>query len=229
MNRLLLGVCLVAALLAVVSTAVADTVNGVLSEERVVSLPQDAGKWYISVVGDVNNARYNEIIGWFATNPNLKRLKDQVHFCPVTAGTATYRERYAANVKALPTVRMQRSDGTVVYEAAGKNIPMTAAGLNGALANGVYTAEGTRPILPWRRNMENRCCPGPGPSPNPQPLLDPDPQPIDDQGPPNIDETLAESSVPWVWLPVLCFAGLGVGVTCGYGRQLYRKLRPLVK
>jgi len=89
-------------------------------------------------------------VGWFDTNASLKKLKNQVHFCPVTSDTAIYQARYASNVKALPTVRMQKPDGTVVYEAAGKNIPMTAAGLNGALAGAVNTAQGIRPVLPWR-------------------------------------------------------------------------------
>ena len=70
-----------------------------------------------------NDARYNEVLGWFDSNPSLAKLKDQVHFCPVASDTAIYKERYSANVKGLPTVRMQKSDGTVVYEAAGRTFP----------------------------------------------------------------------------------------------------------
>ena len=172
--------------------------------------------------------RYNEIVGWFDTNASLKKLKNQVHFCPVTSDTAIYQARYACNVKGLPTVRMQKADGTVVYEAAGKNLPMTAAGLNGALAGAVSTAEGIRPILPWRRDMERRC-PGPCPKPQPNPQPDPEPQPIDDGGTPNIDDQPAESPVPWGLLPLLCVAGLTVGLACGYGKQWYQKLHPAVK
>lgn len=232
MKKLILSVLCAVALCAAVVPCFADTVNGVLAEERVVNLPNDSGKWYISVVGNANDARYNEIVGWFSTNPNLKKLKDQVHFCQVTTDTAIYKERYAGNVKGLPTVRMQKADGRVVYEAAGKNIPMTAAGLNGALANGVYSAEGIRPVLPWRREMERRC-PGPGPcptpQPQPQPQPDPEPQPIDDNGPPNIDEPAVESAVQWAWLPALCVLGFLGGLAGAYGRQLYEKLHPPVK
>jgi hypothetical protein len=233
MNKLVLCVLCLLALVAAVP-CFADTVNGVLAEERIVNLPQDSAKWYVSVVGNANDARYNEIVGWFNTNVSLKKLRDQVHFCPVTSDTGIYKERYAANVKGLPTVRVQKSDGTVVYEAAGKNIPMTAAGLNGAIAGAVNTAQGIRPILPWRREMERRCpgpCPNPNPSPNPnpQPQPDPEPQPIDDGGTPNLDNEPAESAVPWVWLPLLCCGGVLVGVACGYGRQLYQKLNPPVK
>jgi hypothetical protein len=228
MNKLLLSVLCLLAVFAAAMPCLADTVNGVLAEERVVNIPQDQSKWYVSVVGNATDTRYNEIVGWFDTNASLKKLKNQVHFCPVTSDTATYQARYASNVKGLPTVRMQKADGTVVYEAAGKNLPMTAAGLNGALAGAVSTAEGIRPILPWRKDMERRC-PGPCPKPQPNPQPDPEPQPIDDNGPPNIDDQPAESPVPWGLLPLLCVAGLTVGLACGYGKQWYQKLHPAVK
>ena len=64
---------------------------------------------------------------------------------------------------------MQKSDGTVVYEAAGKDIPMTAAGLNGALAGAVSEAQGLRPILPWRRDADNRLNDLERPKPQPNP------------------------------------------------------------
>ena len=120
MNKLILCVLCVLALFAAVVPCFADTVNGVLAEERVVNLPNDQGKWYISVVGNANDARYNVVLGWFDSNPSLAKLKDQVHFCPVANDTAIYKERYSANIKGLPTVRMQKPDGTVVYEAAGR-------------------------------------------------------------------------------------------------------------
>ncbi len=230
MNKLLLSALCLLAVFAVIVPCLGDTVNGVLAEERIVNLPKDQGKWYVSVVGNATDSRYNEIVGWFDTNPSLKKLKNQVHFCPVTSDTAIYQARYAANVKGLPTVRMQKPDGTVVYEAAGKNIPMTAAGLNGALAGAVSNAQGLRPILPWRREMERRCPgPCPNPQPNPQPQPDPEPQPIDDGGAPVIDDPPVESTVPWAFLPLCCFTGLAVGVACGYGRQLYGKLHPAVR
>jgi len=229
MNRLLVSLLCLLVFCAFVPLCIADAVNGVLAEERVVNLPQDSGKWYISVVGDVNDPRYNEVVGWFTTNPNLKKLKDQVHFCRVRTGTAIYNERYASNVEGLPTVRMQKPDGVVVYEAAGESIPMSAAGLNGALAGAVNEAQGIRPILPWRREMERRC-PGPCPAPNPDPapMPDPEPQPIDNGGGlPEVDPV--ESPVEWAWLSVLCLVGFVGGASACYGRQLYQKLYPPVK
>jgi hypothetical protein len=66
MNRILLSL-LTLCLLAVAVPSFADiaTVNGVLAEERVVNLPNDQGKWYISVVGNANDAAYLRLLGWF--------------------------------------------------------------------------------------------------------------------------------------------------------------------
>jgi len=230
MKELLLSVLCLLAVCAAVVPCLGDTVNGVLAEERVVNLPQDQNKWYVSVVGNATDPRYNDIVGWFNTNPSLKKLRDQVHFCPVTSNTGIYQERYAANVKGLPTVRVQKPDGTVVYEAAGKNLPMTAEGLYGAIAGAVNTAQGIRPILPWRRDMERRCpgpgpCPTPYPQPNPDPQPDPDPQPIDDGGPPLVDPQPVAEGWPLWGLALLVNGGFLIGLAAGYGRKLAAKLR----
>jgi hypothetical protein len=222
MNKLLLCLLCALALFAAVAPCCADTVNGVLSEERVVSLPNDQGKWYISVVGDSNDARYNEILGWFDNTPSLSNLRGQVHFCPVTTNTAIYTERYAPNVKALPTVRMQKPDGTVVYEAAGNDIPMTAGGLNSALAKAVNAIRGLRPVLPWRRDADNRLKKLERPQPQPQPKPDPTPEPIDDGGTPDMEPAV---DLPgWIAAP-LCGAALLVGLCWGYGRKLKEKIK----
>ena len=81
---------------------------------------------------------------------------------------------------------------------------MTAAGLNGVLAGAVNTAQGIRPVLPWRKDMERRCpwsCPNPQPQPQPQP--DPAPQPIDDNGPPYIEPEPQADLPPW-GVAVIC-------------------------
>ena len=228
MNKLLLSVLCVLALFACIMPCFADTANGVLAEERVINLPQDAGKWYVSVVGDATSPRYREVLGWFNTDSSLKKLKSQVHLLPVTTGTAIYKERYQANIKGLPTVRMQKADGTVVYEAAGKNIPMTAAGLYSAMAGASQSAQGLLPILPWRRNMENRCPgPCPQPNPNPDPVVPPDENVPDDGGAPIFDQP--EVVNPYLFLAPALVLALVVGLGLGYGRKLYDRIHPNVR
>jgi len=214
MKRLLFALCVVL----MTSTCFADKVNGVLSEDRVVNLPNDQGKWYVSVVGNANDAQYQTILKWFSQDIPLRKLKAQVHFCPVKSFSSTYEARYAANVKGLPTVRLQNHQGVVIYEAAGKNLPFTPQGLYGALAGSVSKAQRI-PILPWRRNHA-RPCPRPGPCPTPTPgppdfNLDPEPQPIDDGKAPDFDEAPVQSSLPPLWLmlaTLVVSAGAGLAV-----------------
>jgi len=216
MKRLLIVLCALCMIFASMSPCLAANgkANGVLVEERVINLPNDQEKWYISVVGDAKNAQYQMILKWFDTNSDLYKLRRQVHYIPVTTDKAVYQERYEMNVEGLPTVRMQNSAGVVIYEAAGDNLPFTPEGLYGALANDVAKAQ-RRCILPWRREME-RQCPGPCPTPNPDPAPDPDSDPelgpIDDGGKPDVP---AQSGLPPFWLmlaTLLVSAGAGLAV-----------------
>lgn len=179
--------------------------RGVIAEERIVNLPNDQAKWYISVVGDENDAGYCKLINWFETNEKLAKLKDQVHFCPVTSGSAIFKARYAGNVTGLPMIRMQQPDGTVVYQVSGKKIPMSAEGLNGAIA------ESVRPVLPWRRNHVH---PQPLPEPDAVPDGDPEPQPIDDGDVPFIDEPSSRGVPTGICVVVIVLSVLA-GATTG--------------
>jgi hypothetical protein len=127
---------------------------------------------------------------------------------------------------------MQQPDAAVVYEAAGKDIPMTAEGLNAALAGAVGKAQGLRPILPWRRDADNRLNNLERPKPQPQPNTDPKPQPIDDGGKPEVvppDVPEPEVKLPgWLMVPV-CGAGFAIGFCLGYGKKLHEKLLPAAK
>lgn len=219
MKRLLLALCVLCAIFTAttcfagtVSDMLTDnTVNGVLAKERVINLPNDQGKWYISVVGDARNAQYQTILKWFGQDPALRKLKSQVRFCPITSSSTIYKTRYSMNVKGLPTVRFQNSQGIVIYEAAGKNLPFTAQGLYGALAGSASKAQGI-PFLPWRRN---HVCPGPCPRPDPAPEPEPEPdvapQPIDDGSRPEFEPVQSSFPPLWLMLTVLVVSAGGGG------------------
>ena len=185
----------------------------------------DQGKWYVSVVGNATDARYNEIVGWFDTNASLKKLKNQVHFCPVTSDTAIYQARYAANVKGLPTVRMQKPDGTVVYEAAGKNLPMTAAGLNGALAGAVSKAQGFVRSCLGDGKWSAGALAVPESAAESAAAAGPEPQPIDDNGPPNVDPEPQADLPPW-GVALVCVAGVLVGMAAATAASCTRSCIP---
>lgn len=216
MKRLLFVLCVVLA----ASTCFAGTVNGVLAEDRVVNLPNDQSKWYVSVIGDAKDTQYQTIMKWFSQDIPLRKLKAQVHFCPVKSSSTIYKIRYAQNVKGLPTVRLQNHQGAVIYEAVGKNLPFTPQGLYGAIAGSVSKAQGA-PILPWRRNHAHPR-PQPGPCPTPDDDFDPEPQPIDDGEEPNFDEPV-QSSLPPLWLMLATLVvSAGAGLTVKW-RDTYAK------
>lgn len=176
--------------------------SGVLSEQRVVKLPEDGSKWYISVIG-INDARYQEVLGWFDSG-KLNELKSKVHFFPVTKDNPIYA-RYASSIKALPTVRVQDASGAVIYESAGRSIPMSGDGLYAAIANAV---SGSGEVLPWRRRHANPQPVEPDPAPTP---LDPEPQPLDDGGAPNVEPVDLPLEVPVGIVIGALIAGLVIG------------------
>lgn len=196
------------------------------AEERIINLPNDNGKWWISIVGNPGNPVYDRVAGWFNTDLQLKSLKDQVRFCVVHGGTPIFNARYRDNVAGLPTIRMQEADGRVVYEAWGSRIPKTSDMLYLEISTKV--CELTRPFLPWRREIERRC-PERQPdnaspvAPAPVPDLDPEPQPIDDGGPPKVDQSSVMSNALILLLLVACaIAGAAAGVVIQW-KKTYSK------
>lgn len=180
------------------------------AEERVLVLPRDSEKWFISVIGNPKDKQFKNILLRFDRNKRLKGLKIQVHFWVVPTTSPAYKARYEKNTKVLPTIRVQRHDGKVVWEAAAKGIPLTAEGLYIAIKNSSVKTMALLPwrrngtILPWRDQMEQKCRPVPTP---PYPVLvpvspDPKPAPLDDGGPPEFEDTR-----PALWL-VVCLAVL---------------------
>jgi hypothetical protein len=227
MNRfivLLYAACALAAFVAVPCPAATGEQSQV--QERIVDLPQDQDKWYVSVVGDSTSGRYREVLGWFDSNAGLKKLKNQVHFCPVTTNTSIYKNRYASNTSSLPMVRVQRGNGEVIFEVMGVYIPSKADDLYGLVAKAVNEAQSIRPVLPWRREMEKRLQPQPAPKPDSKPQPDPEPQPLDNNGPPNMSEPEPEAPAmpPWL-LALLINGGLILGVGVGYVFKLTAKIK----
>lgn len=191
------------------------------TQERVAP-PEDAARLHLSVVGIVNNAQYQSILSWFQKDADLVSLRRTVHFHPVNAGSAMYEERYAPNIHGLPTIRLQDGEGRVLYESWGKNVPSSPASLASAIeakTNQLFDP----PLLPWRRQMQQKC--GPQGCPSDTDVLTPEDLMGLDAPLPELDEVPVEpepQGLP-VWLCVvlaLVSAGGGfVGSIIGSARK----------
>ena len=173
------------------------------AEERVINLPEDGGKWYVSVVGD-NNSQYQEILKWFDAKP-LSDLKAKTHFNPVTSDSAMFADRYKKNTGALPMVRVQDNDGGVIFELAGDKLPGSATSLYAAIADSVSKSEA--------RSRRQHQQPQPE-TPKPQPNADPDPAPapLDNGGAPILEPQEPDAPIVAIWLVIGLFvAGLVIG------------------
>jgi len=138
-----------ALIVALAAVCFADT------QERVAP-PEDQSAYHLSVVGIVNNAEYRQLLSWFDNDPDLAALRKTTHFHAVKAGSAIYDARYRPNISGLPTVRLQDAKGVVLCELAGSAIPKSPAALLNAI-EAKTTQILNRPILPWRKKIENNC------------------------------------------------------------------------
>jgi len=202
----------------------------VTTEERVIDLPQDSEKWFVSVVGDAEDPQFQAVLQWFNEDEKLKDLKGAVHFWKIASNSTAYETRYKHNVKGLPTVRIQEASGAVIYEGVGEQIPASADDLyreisdssTGRIINWPIL---NRPILPWRRHIERERNQQPSPAPCPGPdcaPVPPDPTvpPLSDGGPPQMDSGPSAGLV--LALSILSLLGGGAGGLISQWRRTYR-------
>ena len=189
----------------------ADAAYGVrYAQEQVIQLPQDQGRFYLTVFGNEGEYRYEQVKGWMASDPQLSALKSQTTYNTYRADSVMFRERYAQGMSDIPCVRLQTPTGAVVFEASGTNIPMSAE----ALYNGI--AEGCR------KRHQCRPCPQPQPNPapvNPQPAPTPAPQPAPIVTPKPVVHDFPN---PVVWIG-LVIGGLAIGGAFGVGGSIRRE------
>jgi len=145
----------------------ADAAYGVAyTEERVVALPQDQNKFYVTVMGSTSDSKYQSVLSWFNSVPELKSIKAQTHFSAVETTSAMFAERYRATVPNTPCIRVQSSDGTVLYQSSGVNVPMSGESLSKAI--------NTECLRRWRNRNNATPEPDPIPDTNPSPDVSPD-------------------------------------------------------
>lgn len=189
--------------------AKADAAYGVkYVQERVVALPQDQFKPFLTVFGSKSDARFTNLVKSFDENATLKAIKDQTHFNAITHESVNWRDKYSKeNPKSL-VVKLQginpdysASDVVVLVD---NQIPMSADALAKLLNREASSADCFR-----RRHNNNNVAPTPDTDPEPQPLSPPiTPAPVKpvNQGP--------------VWLSILvCIIAASAGLLLGVRRK----------
>jgi len=138
--------------------------------DRVIDLPEDGNAWHTTIFTSENPTPHEQqILSWFESDEQLRKLKAQTHFHHYTPQSSVY-ERYGNLTSAgLPSIVLQDNTGKVIYKASGANAPNAPW----PLVKGVV--ECIRAHCPH--------CPRPNPTPTPSPTPTPGPSPIPDIGP----------------------------------------------
>jgi len=112
---------------------------------------------HLSIVGDQGDAQFHRLVAWYRNGA----FAGKVRYHEIATNTAIYHERYAPNIKSLPTVRVQQPDGVVIYEKSGDDLPH----LTGALSDDIRASILTSRFTPWRqrsgplKDKLQKCCP----------------------------------------------------------------------
>lgn len=183
------------------------------TQERVIVLPQDGGRWFLTIYGDDADLKYQKLKSWLQTHDGLSTLRSQTHYNEYIP-TDTRYQRYAASLPGPVCIRLQNSKGVVTSEFWSDNIPLTAEalfkGIKGDLQD--KTSWGC---------LKRRRCPTPSPAPTPAPA--PAPAPVDT--PPVLEddeqevEPEPEPTFPWILAALAGFVGAGIGVSQGFKKE----------
>ena len=102
---------------------------------RVISLPQDQQKPYVTVFGDPHDEQFRQLVTWFDRHETLNDLKRKSHFATMPTDSTMFATRYASTVNQLPCIRIQSASGEVLCQLSGGNIPLSPE----AMANCIDT------------------------------------------------------------------------------------------
>ena len=179
----------------------ADAAYGVrYVEEQIVTLPQDQGKWYLSLFGNEGETKYETLKSWFSTDSQLQGIRTQAHYNTYRADSTMFAERYATST-AVPCVRLQDSSGKVVFQVVGDAIPMSPQALYNSMSDAC-------------RRRCRPCPPQPTPQPQPQPPVTPV-KPSPTPAPP----ALSDFPSTGLWISMIALGAL-LGGGIGLGKKV---------
>jgi hypothetical protein len=162
--------------------------------DRVIDLPEDAQAWHTSVfTGETPSPQEKQILAWFESDAQLRRLKEQTHFHHYTPASSVYSRYANLTAGGLPVVALQDPSGVVVFKSSSDQVPPAPW----PLVRGIIDC--IRAHCPH--------CPRPKPKPEPTPVPDdvPDDKPLipdivgpNEDTPVGRDDTLAVTAAVFV-------------------------------
>ncbi len=175
------------------------------TEDRLMKLPQDGNKLYVTVFGNPDNATTQKLVAWFNEVPELKDIKRQVWFNKVSPTEKDFSKTYST-VKKMPCVIVTTPRGARLYDSSVQGIPMSGV----ALAKSINS----ECLRRWRNHEESN----PDKAP-PDDDADGDPSVDEGDHSPVIDQEPAPDSTAFVAVAVaigllgICFV---IGICIGF-------------
>lgn len=153
-NILLALVCLIGSFSAACAADYrCDATGGVMYQsQRVIDLPQEQNKLYVTVIGDPASDRTQELTGWFSNHPTLVKVKNATQYSVMDTTSPMYLGRVSQSQAfappSLPCIRVQSADGQIIYQVSGNNVPLSAEGLCNQLQTNCF-----RRVQPSQSNI----------------------------------------------------------------------------
>ncbi len=220
MGRLLLTLvlvlCMACAALAGSMSIVRTDGNGTIVSERVLNLPDDGGKFFVSLIlHDDWRSRPAEVqlVTWWKTDMAVRQYREQARFNLYTESDPWFRQALSRAVPSIPTVLIQEPSGKVLFPLKGDTLPTTAPAFAGIFSRLRNHCPGNQPD-----QCPDGKCPLNKPEQDAQPEEKPDAEPqtqLPDVNPPQQPEQVQPDipAFPWAALAVaLVLTGIVVSV-----------------
>lgn len=98
--------------------------------KQVLNLPQDENKLYLTLYGNPDDEKYQNLKKWFNENADLRAIRQQTHFSAIDTNSKLFKERYADEVDSKLCIRFVTPGGVELLRIDGTKIPMSDASLN---------------------------------------------------------------------------------------------------
>ncbi len=98
--------------------------------KQVLQLPQDENKLYLTIYGNADDERYQQLKKWFNENTELKAIRAQTHFAAIDTNSKLFKDRYADEIDTSLCIRVVTPGGLEVLRIDGNAIPMSGESLN---------------------------------------------------------------------------------------------------